>query len=272
MHYIRDWSDCPMVKSTCCPCRVPGFSSQHPHGCSQLPVTLIPEKQMPSSGLYGLLHTYGTHKLMGAHTHTHKDKYNFKCVLLVYNHLKIFVKVYFLCQILGFWVIFKIYFCYFNYLPVSECTWVWAPNVARGFRAPIAGIIYDCWAMRCACWEPKSDPLNKLCMYFTIAPSPVLALDDICKLPSFADTVFQCITGAWAVLDPLFQKGACLSGPYFARGIETKKVVTRPLSASPSGALIPQPELLTSVFLSNKEGWRLLCAWPGHSLLASSLN
>lgn len=94
-----------MVKSTCSPCRVPGFSSQHPYGCSQPPVTLIPEQQMPSSGLYGLLHTYGTHKLMGAHTHTHK--YNFKCVLLVYNHLKIFVKVHFLCQILGFGFFFK---------------------------------------------------------------------------------------------------------------------------------------------------------------------
>lgn len=92
---------------------------------------------------------------------------------------------------LGFY--FKIYFCYFNYLPVLECTWVWAPTVARGFRYSVAGIIYDCRAMRCACWEPNSDPLNKLCVYFTISPSPVLAFDDIYKLPSFADTVFQCL-------------------------------------------------------------------------------
>lgn len=34
-----------MVKSTCCPCRVPGFGSQHPHGCSQPSVIIIPEQK-----------------------------------------------------------------------------------------------------------------------------------------------------------------------------------------------------------------------------------
>lgn len=97
-------------------------------------------------------------------------------------------------KFLDFGFFFKIYFCYFIYLPVLECTWVYAPNMARGFRYNfVVGIIYDCLAMICVCWEPNSDPLNKLCMYFTIPPSPVLAFDDTCKLPSFADTVFQCL-------------------------------------------------------------------------------
>lgn len=99
-------------------------------------------------------------------------------------------------------------------------------------------------------------------MFFTISPSPVLAFDDIWKLPSVADTVLQCLAslGHGLSWSPPFQKGARLSRSHFAEGIETKKVVTRPPSASPSGALTPQPELLTSVFLNNKEGQRLLCA------------
>ena len=39
--------------------RGPGFNCQHPHGGYQLSVTLVPEKQMPSSPSSGTGHAHG---------------------------------------------------------------------------------------------------------------------------------------------------------------------------------------------------------------------
>ena len=48
----RGWSlDGSEVKTTCCSCRGPRFSSLHPRGSSQSSVTPVPGDPMPSSGL-----------------------------------------------------------------------------------------------------------------------------------------------------------------------------------------------------------------------------
>lgn len=46
--------------STGCSLRVPGFDSQHPHGCSQPFVTPIVENPTPSSDLTVTRHLQGT--------------------------------------------------------------------------------------------------------------------------------------------------------------------------------------------------------------------
>ena len=45
------WGDGSEVKSTCCSCRGPRFSSQRPHGGPQPSVTPVPGDPMPSSDL-----------------------------------------------------------------------------------------------------------------------------------------------------------------------------------------------------------------------------
>lgn len=52
-------------------CRGLGFSAQHLHDNSQLPITPAPGNPMASPGL--LLLPCGTHKLMQAHIQTHKE-------------------------------------------------------------------------------------------------------------------------------------------------------------------------------------------------------
>jgi hypothetical protein len=54
-----------VVKSIGCSSRGPGFSSQYPHGGSQLHLTPFPGDLMPYFGLHG----HGMH--MPSHTHTH---------------------------------------------------------------------------------------------------------------------------------------------------------------------------------------------------------
>lgn len=49
----RDSRSGPMTESTGCSCRELRFKSQHPHGISQSPVTLVTGNLIPSSGLCG---------------------------------------------------------------------------------------------------------------------------------------------------------------------------------------------------------------------------
>ena len=62
------WGDGSEVKSTCCSCRGPRFSSQRPHGGPQPSVTPVPGD--PSSPLKELTHMI--------HAHTHTQKMHFK--------------------------------------------------------------------------------------------------------------------------------------------------------------------------------------------------
>lgn len=49
----RGWSlDGSEVKTTCCSCRGPRFSSQHPHGGSKPSVTPVLQNLVPSSDLF----------------------------------------------------------------------------------------------------------------------------------------------------------------------------------------------------------------------------
>ena len=66
---MRAWKDGLVVKNTCCSCRGPEFSFQH--GCSYMPVTLVPGDLMPFLTTVGTRYVYGAHKFMQTkHSHT----------------------------------------------------------------------------------------------------------------------------------------------------------------------------------------------------------
>ena len=63
---IEDQRDGSVIKSPCCFCRGPGFSSQHPHGNSQFSVTTVPGDLIPSLTPRSTRHEHGTQTYMQA--------------------------------------------------------------------------------------------------------------------------------------------------------------------------------------------------------------
>lgn len=61
---MRVWKDGLVIKNTCCSCRRPEFSSQYPHGCSQLLVTLVLGYLVPFLTSAGNSYVHGAHTCM----------------------------------------------------------------------------------------------------------------------------------------------------------------------------------------------------------------